>query len=256
MKTFKFTFLALLVLCAVSCQKSTTSTDSSAVVTQAVDVAASSMAGNSFGFVSITDNMAANAQTLNSVGSQSVNSVGANAVHQACGSTLADSISTSGSSNSVTYSYFAKYTRTLNCNTNSQPDNLVNTLTFHGNFDGPRLTSSDSGTAQFTIAGLTTNATSWVVNGEYKRAGSFTSKVGDKTTGTSNIDIKATNLTLTKPTGHIAGGTGVIGISVVTSKGTYSFNGTVVFNGDGTANLTVNNTVYVVDLVTGTYTKK
>jgi hypothetical protein len=138
----------------------------------------------------------------------------------------------------------------------SQPDNLVNALTFRGNFDGPRLSSTDSGTAQFTIAGLTTNATSWVVNGEYKRAGSFTSKTGDKTTGNSNIDIKVTNLMLTKPSGHIAGGTGIIGISVVTSKGTYSFNGTVVFNGDGTANLTVNNTVYVVDLATGTYTKK
>jgi hypothetical protein len=258
MKTIlKLTLIAALLFCAISCQKTenatvTVSSD------QAADIAASSLSGNSFGFSSITDNISANAQTLNSVsnGQQTVNSIGVNSIHQACGTTLTDSLTNTGSSSSVTFSYFAKYSRTLNCNTNNQPDNLINTLTFHGNFDGPRLTSNDSGNATVTIAGLTTNATNYVINGEYKRTGAFTSKVGDKTTGTSNIDIKATNVLLTKPSAVIASGNATITVVITTTKATYNFTGTLVFNGDGTANLTINNTVYVINLLTGVYSKK
>jgi len=42
----------------------------------------------------------------------------------------------------------------------------------------------------------------------------------------------------------------------VPKKGDFSFTGSMVFNGDGTANLTVNGTVYIVNLETGEKTKK
>jgi hypothetical protein len=256
MRTFKFTFILLLLIGALSCKKDSTAT--TAVTTdQAADIAAGSLAENSYGLASISDNVAANAQVVASISTsrQTVNSSGA-VTHQACGTTLADSLSNSGSGSSVTFSYFFKFARTLNCNSSEQPDNLANVLTYHGNFDGPRLTSANTGSATFTIAGLSPTALSFVINGEYKRTGSFQSKVGNDLSGNSNIDIVVTNLTLSKTTRKIASGSATISITGTTSKnGAFSYTGTLVFNGDGTATLTINGTAYNVDLSTGIKTK-
>jgi hypothetical protein len=252
MKTFKLSFFLLLLVVAVSCKKTdNSSVDAAVTADDAVDMAASSLAENSYGLATVTDNVSANALAVSSLatGSQSVNDINP---HKVCGSTWVDSLSNSGSSGSVSFSYFFKFSHTLNCNANSQPDNISNTLTFHGNFDGPRLTSSNTGGATFTIAGLTQNATSYVINGQYNRKGSFQSKVGNKKSGQDSVSLSVTNLTLTKPGRKISGGTGTISIAGTTSAhGSFSFTGTLVFNGDGTANLTVEGTVYVIDLITG-----
>jgi hypothetical protein len=257
MKTLKLTLIAALLLAVGSCKK----TDTSGAVTAdiATDMAAASLSQNSFGLTSVTDNVIVNAQTLNSIntGGQAVNSVGTNATttRQACGTTLADSVSNSGSNSSVTFSFFIKYLRTLNCNTASQPDNLVNAITFHGNYDSPRITSTDAGSANFTIAGLTTNATNYVINGEYIRKGSFTSKVDTKATGSSSIDIKVTNLLLSKPGRAIVSGTATITISGTSAKGTFSYTGAITFTGGTTASLTVGTVLYYINLLDGTFHK-
>jgi hypothetical protein len=258
MKTFKLSLITLLLLGAVSCSKNESGSPTGAITTdQAADMATGALSVNSFGFAATTDAVTLNAQTVvNSTGSQSVNSVGTTSVHQTCGTTLTDSISNSGSSSSVTFSYFFKFSHTLNCNTSSQPDNIANSLIYHGNYDGPRLTSADAGTETITVGGLTTTATDFLINGEYKRTGSFISKVGNKASGNSNVDIVVTNLTLTKPARKIASGSATIAISGTSAKGSFSFNGTLVFNGDNTATLTVSGSVYIINLLTGIYTKK
>jgi hypothetical protein len=260
MKTFKLTFIVLLLLGAISCKKTDSSTTDTSVTTdQAVDIAAGSLSVNSNGLATVSDDISASAQTVASVntGSQSVNSTGLASVHQACGSTVIDSVSKQSPAGATAiFNYFFKYTRTLNCNANSQPDNLANSLTYHGSFDNPSLSSSNSGNAAVTIAGLTTTATHFVVNGEYKRIGSFQSKVGNKNSGQDTVDIVATNLMLTKPDRKISGGSATIAVSGSTSKhGAFKYHGTIVFNGDGTATLTISGTAYDIDLVTGSKRK-
>jgi hypothetical protein len=255
MKALKIILIAPLLLFAISCKKTTVT---SAVTTdEAADMAASAVAANSFGFVTVTDNVGLNAQTLNSVsaGGQQVNATGS--ARQACGTTLTDSLTiSSNGSSSVTFSAFYKYARTLNCNTSSQPDNLVNAITFKGNFDGPRLTSNDTGTSNITIAGLTANATNFVINGTYNRKGSFTSKVGGKASGSSNITITATNVLLSKPGREIASGTATITISGSAAAGTFNYIGILTFKGNNQATLTVGTAVYLINLLTGTYVKQ
>lgn len=255
MKTFKLTFIVLLLLGAISCKKTDSTTDTSVTTDQAADIAAGSLSSNSSGLASVSDDISANAQTVASVntGSQSVNSTELASVHQACGSTVIDSVSKQSPAGATAiFNYFFKYTRTLNCNANSQPDNLADSLNYHGNFDNPSLSSSNSGNAAFTIAGLTINATHFVVNGHYKRIGTFQSKVGNKNSGQDTVSIVATNLTLTKPDRKISGGTATIAVSGSTSKhGAFKYNGTIVFNGDGTATLTISGAAYDIDLVTG-----
>jgi hypothetical protein len=259
MKALKLTLIVPLLLMAISCKKSSTSTTSSVTSDQAIDMAVGAISVNSFGFASVADNVSANAQTVNSAssGGQSVNATGTNTTaRQACGSTVADSLNFNGSNASVTFSAFYKYQRTLNCNSSSQPDNLINAITFRGSFDGPRLSSTDSGNSTVTIGGLTSTATNFVINGNYVRKGAFTSKVGSKASGNSIVTITATNILLSKPGRAIVSGSAVISVSGTAASGAFNFTGTLVFNGNNQATLTIGTSVYLVNLLTGTYTKQ
>jgi hypothetical protein len=255
MKTFKLSLIMLLMLGAFSCKKDNSASSSSVTTDQAADIAAGSLAENSDGFASVTDDIAVNAQGISSTNSGlTINSTtqSTNSVHQECGTTLTDSVTRNITLDSVTVNYFFKYSHTLNCNSNSEPDNFVNTLTYHGTFDGPRLSSSNSGSANVTIAGLTQTATNFVINGEYKREGSFQSKVGNKASGNSSVDIVGTDITLSKPGRKILSGSATINITGTGPKGvSFSYSGTIVFNGDDTATLTINSTAYTINLITG-----
>lgn len=258
MKTFRLSMIALLLLGALSCKKD--SGNSTVTSDQAADMAASAMASNSGGVASMADNISANALAQTTSGAsttgKTINSVGVSSVKQTCGTTLSDSATYSGSTSSLTFNYFAKYTRTLNCNAQDAPDNLVNTLAYNGTFDGPRISTTANGTANATIAGLSTTATSFVINGEYKRAGTFQSKVGNKASGNSNLDVQITNLTLAKPARTIVSGSGTFTLTGVAGKTNYSFTGTITFNGNGTATLSVTGgSSYVITLASGVYVK-
>jgi len=139
----------------------------------------------------------------------------------------------------------------MNCN-NSVPDNLTGSLTYSGSFSGPRLSSTNSGSATFVVAGLSPNATNFVINGEYKRSGTFQSKTDTTNRGSYSVDIVVTNLKLTKPGRTIASGTATISITGdVAKKGSFSYAGTLVFNADGTATLTLSGKVYIINLTIG-----
>lgn len=255
MKTFKLSIALFLLLGIFSCKK-----DNSASVSltsdQAADMAASGLSSNSGGVASMTDDISANAATFSSTG-QSVNSIGMATVHQACGTTVTDSTTRSGTNSSVTFNYFIKYSHTLNCNSSEQPDNLVNVLNYNGSFSNPRISTTATGSANATIAGLTQATDQFVINGEYKRAGTFESKVGNKATGNSNLDITLTNVTLSKPGRAIVSGSGTFTLSGVAGKVTYNYAGTITFNGDGTATLNVTGgSSYTVNLGSGGWIKR
>ncbi|MDO3628108.1 hypothetical protein [Mucilaginibacter sp. BT774] len=256
MKNLKLSLIVLLMLGAFSCKKDNSASSSSTITTdQAADIAASSLAENSNGFATVTDDVAVNAQGISSVNTGlTVNSTQATAsVHQECGTTLTDSVTRNITADSVTINYFFKYSHTLNCNSSNVPDNLINALTYKGSFDGPRLTSTNTGSANVTIAGLSPTATNFVLNGEYKRDGSFQSKVGNKASGNSHIDIVGTNIMLSKPGRKILSGSATISINGTGPKGnSFSYTGTIVFNGDNTATLTITGGAsYTINLLTG-----
>src|ERR1700760_1983108 len=119
--TFKLSLVILLMLGAFSCKKDNNNSASGSVTTdQVADIAAGSLAENSEGLASVTDDIAVNAQTVSSASNLTINSVqgtqGVSSVHQECGTTLSDSVTRSLTIDSVTLDYFFKYTHTLNCN--------------------------------------------------------------------------------------------------------------------------------------------
>jgi hypothetical protein len=174
-----------------------------------------------------------------------------------CGATKAYTIShSSTSATSGTYNYLLNYNYTLNCNGLNVSDNVTGSSTDNGTFDAPRISSSNTGSSTFRVAGLTPTATAYVINGEYKRAGTFTSKVESKSTSTTTIDFILTNLTISKSTSMITSGTAIVTITGNTSTNAgISFVGSVTFTGSNKATVALNGSIYTVNLLTGTFTK-
>ncbi|MDB5131408.1 MAG: hypothetical protein JWR02_1157 [Mucilaginibacter sp.] len=239
MKKLKLSFLAILLVGAVACKKTGIS-PTKITVSDAVDIMAGSLSRNSNGLANMSDDAGARSQT----------DVDGNL---SCGTTLKDtSTRTSPTSATTTYSYGFGYSYTLNCNTAGMADNVVGKLNYTGSFSNPHLSSSNTGNVSFTVAGLTTNATAYVFNGVLVRNGSFASKTDTTNHGTIHLSVEIHNLLLLKPHRNITGGTGSFTLTgSIPKKGDFSFTGTVVFNTDGTAKITINGTAYTVDLTTG-----
>jgi len=232
----------MLLLGAVACKKSNNTNPSNGNVSnqEAADMVAGSISLNSNGVA----NLAADASFDAAVISETPN---------ACGTIKSDSISRHSPAGAMySYSYNVKYKFVVNCNSNNVPDSLSSTLTYSGSFSGPNLSSSNSGSSVFDVNGLLPAAKNFVINGEFKRAGSFSSKIDTSNHGNSNIDIVINSLTLTKPNRKIVSGNAAISITGdVPRKGSFTYTGTLVFNGNGTATLTLNGTVYLINLETG-----
>ena len=245
MRKLKLPLLALLVFTAACKKENSSTTGSNVSNAQAADIAATTLASSSNGVSGITLDASVNTHIW-------VNT------NLTCGSTKTDSLTRqSAPGATTTYSYKSKYSNTLNCNGNSQPDNILSNVTYSGSFNGPRVSSTYTGSSLFTLGGLTSAATSYIINGELKRNGTFQSKVENKNADTSSVDIVFKSVNIPKSTGIIASGNATITITGATSQnGSFAYNGTVVFNNDGTATLTLNGTVYLVNLVTGETKRK
>jgi len=241
MKKIKLSLVAMLLIGAVACKKSNGTLPPVSNVTndEAADMVAGSLSLNSNGVASLSADASLNAAVI-------INTPGA------CGTIRSDSISRqSKPGDPVTYNYNLKYSFTVNCD-GGRPDSLLSTLTYSGSFSGPNLSSSNSGSSVFMVNGLLPRFTDFVINGEFKRAGSFSSKIDTAHHGNSNIDIVINSLTVEKSSRTIVSGNAAISITGdVPKKGSFTYTGTLVFNGNGTATLTLNGTVYIINLESG-----
>ncbi len=149
MKKVKLSFVAILLLGAVACNKTNNSVSpGSAHITanvsnaEAADMVAGSLSLNSNGVANVAGDATLNATNM-------INT------HAKCGTIHADTIyrqSTAGSAYS--YSYNLTYNFTVNCNSSNQPDSLSSSLVYRGSFNGPNLSSTNSGSSIFTVGGL------------------------------------------------------------------------------------------------------
>jgi hypothetical protein len=254
MKKIQLSIALLLLIGIVSCKKTDNGATTTVSTDQLADLASGSLASTT-GLSTNFDDMTVNAESLSSINgpAKTVNTVntGGNTAIQQCGTTLTDSLVKSGTSNSVTFSYFLKYTHTLNCDANDHPAELDYNLAFHGSYHGPYIAAKDTGTSAFTISGFGTGSTVYTMNGTYSRKGAFTSQVGNKISGTSLVTIVVTNLTVTKSTRKIASGNATITVVITLPKGNTTYTGSLVFNGDDTATFTLSGAVYNINLITG-----
>ena len=245
MKTMNFIKVpALALLLAVgACSKTNSDTANASISTDdAATIMANSMSSGSGGMVGVTADVTLNAQlTFNAV--------------PGCGGTKTYNFSRqSPQGAAITYSYAFSYTHTLNC-VNMIPDNVSSSATSTGSFDGPNLSSTDTGISTFTVSGLMPTTSAYTLSGEYKRTGSFAKKTGDMNKGSSNVDVILSSLSIPKTAGTVASGNATFTLSGTSNNGAFSFSGTIAFTGNNQANLVINGNAYVVNLLTGGATR-
>jgi len=248
MKTLRLPFAALLLLGVAACNKGNVSFNGSAnTTTNATDQAASLVTA------ALSENTNGAFNTFSDVSIETQAHV---SIDSLCGTTWTDSITrkTSATPSGVSYNYSAKYTYTLNCDSVTKKGiyNGSSTATseYSGSYTGPNLSSTNSGSSMVVIQGLGRGSSYYTVNGEYKQSGSYTSKTD---TGTNSVNITLTNVELTKPFQFVKSGTATISVSGMSSKnGSFSYSGVLVFNSGNSATLTLNGTVYIINLVNGT----
>lgn len=127
-------------------------------------------------------------------------------------------------------------------------------FSYNGNFDAPRLSSTHTGTGNFTLDNFTTSTCD--LNGVFKRTSDVKTKGLNSKQSNSETTITFTDVIVNKSTGKIESGSATVGLTgTLSSKGNFSYAGTIVFEGNGSATLTFGNASFYINLETGDYEK-
>lgn len=165
-----------------------------------------------------------------------------------CGSQFDTTLSVSYTG-TVIGAYSTQRHYTLNCNGSSVATDVSCTGSYSGNYDAPRMSSTNSGTLNWQLSGLDAGSTQYVFNGAHNRSGSHTSKVRNKYTFNTSLSVSSSNVTVDKTTGKIVSGSGNITLTCdVVDGDSYYFTGTIVYNANETATVVINGTTYTVTL--------
>jgi hypothetical protein len=136
----------------------------------------------------------------------------------------------------------------LNCQAGI-PVSLNVNASHEGTFSGPNIEREVNGNRQRVWTGLQPFATEFVLNGSSTRYGTRTHNFGAGNTFTWTLNRSVSDLTIDKDTHQILGGTATLEGDLIVSNGNnYEFDATLVFNGDGTATLTINGNEYIIEL--------
>jgi len=174
----------------------------------------------------------------------------------ACGYSTTETVSvTNPVGTLITYSYSYEYEASLTCS-ELTPQSLTSSFNYSGEFDAPRLSSGHTGAGALEVTALDEASLSYVINGLYSRIGGFESKVRNKNTGNSSVELTIEDVLVNKTSYEIESGTATATITGVVAGTAFNFTATIEFLGDGMATITVNGKTYTNNLETGEITKQ
>lgn len=111
-------------------------------------------------------------------------------------------------------------------------------------FDGPNLSKDISKTHEFLITGIEPATDFWLYNASHTREGVVQMNVGNQNSLTTTLTYGSTDLVISKATEQIVSGTFEINFVALNSNGnSLSRGATLVFNGNQTGTVTLNNGV-------------
>ena len=145
-------------------------------------------------------------------------------------------------------SYSSDIEYMLTCNSFDLPE----TGTFSGatntTYTMPNVAGSGNGSVTAGVTGLELTASSIVFNGSYVRTGTQEVSVSESKTVNSTLTVAFTDVTVSKVGKMVESGSASFSLSGSTPQGEFVYEGTIVFNGEGTATVTINGNEYTVSL--------
>ncbi len=150
-------------------------------------------------------------------------------------------------SNNVQANFNVNWSYEIACNGAGVPQTAEFSSQTNGSYTTPRINSNDSSTGQFSISGLQPTATAFLMSGSYSREGTQTISFNERNRNiTSNLSANLTNLLIDKSDYRIDAGEGAVQLTVINLENTINFQGSIVFNGNGEATLTINGNPYII----------
>jgi hypothetical protein len=255
MKTKNLLLTGIIILLGIfiftSCNKDDESiADEPATEVETAEMVASALASGTSGTASDIETAAALANVA--VGYKStLKSSTTNDKSLSCGESADTTIVTSAGSSLITYQNTKTYQYELICDESENPVMLDVNFSYDGTFDAPRLTSSHSGSGDFEITQIEYTSDMYLVNGTWQRSGGFESKIGNLANRQATIQFELVDVAVEKEPKEIDNGTIHFSISGSSELGSFSYEGTITFTGNGEAIIEISGTRYVTNLETG-----
>lgn len=167
-----------------------------------------------------------------------------------CGTPGDTSFQRSSTAGPVNYNYLFNLDWLINCNNAGIPQGAQVGVAGNGTFNTQRWSGNDVTTGALVFTGLNPQATAYTVNGSYTLDGGLTGNLRNIDPSLNvEITVNLTDLTIRKSDRFITGATGTVVLVATNARGrTETVNGALVFNGDGTATVTVNGFSYTFPL--------
>ena len=149
----------------------------------------------------------------------------------------------------ASFQYTTGQVLTLVCDDHNLPQSLNLTSEASGSYDGVKMYGEETGSGQFSISGLLPNNTQYEVDGTYSATGSATTTQGQQATYTLEMSLEISDLVLDKETFEPESGQGTFVLTATGQNGkTYTFNGSILINADGTVTITINGKEFVLEI--------
>lgn len=206
---------------------------------EAAEIIANSLSSSSYGFTSQVEDAAELADSIYQEGKKAKKNMK---------SVNADSTFTitSPPDSRITYEYTVSYSYGIQMN-GIKPEFFFN-FTTTGEYMAPRTTSSNQSQGAFIITNLTVGYNNYLLNGSCSRTGSQTVKVDIEREFSSTINFVMEDISINKTSYEILGGSAEVTITGTSNNASFDMQGSIVFNGNKSATLTINGIVYEIDL--------
>jgi hypothetical protein len=155
------------------------------------------------------------------------------------GDTSLSKVKTTGA---ATYDYTFGMDWLVTCTNLGVPQSANVGIAGSGDFSSPHWLGTETTVGELTFTGLSPQEASYVVNGSYDLTGNLTGSLRKVSPSFDCVvSLSITNLVMDKTNYQITGGSGVATVTATAANGqTRTLNGTLVFNGNGSATVEVN----------------
>ena len=124
-------------------------------------------------------------------------------------------------------------------------------FSYNGEFDAPRMASTNSGSGDFEITNIEYTSDMFLINGTWQRSGGFESKIRNKANRQATIQFELVDVAVEKEPKEIDNGTIHFTIEGGSGHGSFSYEGTITFTGNGEATIEISGSRYVTNMETG-----
>lgn len=236
MAKFKILSVILSFLLITSCSEDDSITSESLSAEEAVEIIEAALAEESGG---LTETAIAYTKAFVEEISQNVQ----------CNATSTDSYEFTRNGSVTQASYTFNWEFLITCNGLSIPQSASFTANGNGSYNTQRIDSEDASTLSASITGLQPTSSEMTFNGSYERMGSQQISINQTIKDvTTDFNATITDLIVNKSDYEIASGSGVFTLSGDANGNSFSFEGSLTFNGDNTATVTINGNAYTIEL--------